>query len=266
MKKSTVLRYVLRHPRTWASGARIGAAWAFSRSEATVWSDGVWLRCGLGKGTGAWCALTGWDYEPELRVFIGMLRRGDVVVDIGANIGTYAMRAARAVGPGGKVLAFEPLPVNARKLRRAIAMNRASNVDLIEAAAGDSDGSVSLFDGGRESSASICANEGNRFDVRVVKLDTVVRDSGLGRVDWIKMDIEGAEPRALEGMPETMGRFRPRFLFENHSGGPESRRIFAERGYRVGTYDARGEFRASHEAINLFAVPAEQLAAGGRAG
>lgn len=222
-------------------------------------SDGVWLFCGTTRGAGIWCAMTGLDYEPELRQLLGLLKPGQVFLDIGANIGTYSIRAAKCVGAKGSVFSFEPLDATKEKLDAAIRANYITNVVVVQAAAGDRNGMVTIHDGGRESSASIGHCTGRSFNVCMVSVDNFITDHRVLQLDWIKMDIEGYEPVALSGMQQAVKTFRPHFLFENHEGGAETRRILQANGYRIGSFGPCYQWRDDSSGENLFAIASEKL-------
>ncbi len=146
-------------------------------------------------------------YEPfETNLFFKEIKAGQTVVDVGANIGYYTLLAARLVGPEGKVYAFEPDPTNFALLQKNVEANGYTNVVLSTHALSH-----------RNTKAKLYLNPANRGDHRIydsgvgretVPIDTVTLDSYLGkktgRVDFIKMDIQGAEPLALEGMKKTI--------------------------------------------------------------
>lgn len=234
---------------------RLALGLVFKRSTVRVSSDGIWLFCGTSRGAGIWCALTGLEYENELPTLLRFLRPGQVFVDIGANIGAYTIRAARKVAPSGHVFAFEPVLANRRRLEAGLVANGIANVHVVPAAVGDANCAVIIHDGGRESSASLTHQTGNSCEVPMVTLDSFVRDHALPCVDWIKMDIEGCEPMALDGMRDVISRFRPCFLFENHEGGPESCRILLSHGYSIGYYIMNGAWTEGTDRENLFALP-----------
>jgi FkbM family methyltransferase len=259
LKKSVLINFLLSHPRTWPSALRLGLALALKRSTVRVASDGIWLFCGTSRGAGIWCAVTGLDYEKELPRFLGFLRPGQVFVDIGANIGTYTIRAAKILGPSGRVFAFEPLETNRSRLDAAIQANKVTNVQLVAAAIGDRDARVTIHDGGRESSASIYYSTGRAFDVNMMTLDRFVEEAAMPQLDWVKMDIEGLEPLALAGMSRVVDRFRPHFIFENHEGGPETCRMLGQCEYRIGNFDNSNIWHDGTFGENLFAVAAEKL-------
>jgi FkbM family methyltransferase len=256
LKKSALIKYVIPRPSKWIPALRILLG-AFFRHDIMFFnSDGISLECGAGKGRGVWCALSGLDYEPELLHFLRNLELGNVVFDIGANIGTYAIRSAVTVGHEGHVYAFEPLRQNEEMLRNSILRNNITNITVIKKAVGEETGEILISTGGRCSSASILHKvDESSQKVSITSIDDFVRDSQIPKLDWVKMDIEGAEPSALRGMLQTIKKFRPCFLFENHEGGPDSCRILQSLDYSIGCFNANGQFVESKLGSNLFAFP-----------
>ena len=256
MYGTSLLKKSLLKPRFWPRLAHLLLARMCKCKTVYLRADGVVLEAGTGQGQGLWCALAGLDYEPELPIWLGQLRKGAVVIDVGANIGAYALRAARQVGPSGRVIALEPLPETAQRLRRNIVRNRIGNITVVEAAAGDKEGEVDLYAGDRQSSASMChTGKGASHHVRMTTLDMLVMTQQLQRVDWIKMDIEGAEAIALRGAMDILAKFRPSILFENGSSGSQTIEVLRSAGYRIGRLDIDGSWSESVEGFNLFAVP-----------
>lgn len=129
------------------------------------------------------------------------LRSGDTVIDIGAGIGDDAVAFSRLVGKNGRVIAVEAHPTTYRCLLKTIKANRLDNVIAINAAVSDKDGYIAISDGDNFLSNSIHAGKG-AVKVQARTLDNILRETGSTRVDLIKMNIEGAETAALEGMKE----------------------------------------------------------------
>lgn len=260
MKFRDVFWFVAKSPSRWLSGLKLLGSMLSGNREITISADGVRLVCGIGRGEGVWCALRGLDYEPELKLFLSQLKAGDVVVDLGANIGAYAIRAAVAVGPAGRVYAFEPLERTRKRLERAVQLNGVCNVSISDEAVGKESGYAQLSVKDRGSSASLVAasRATETQAVRVTTLDEFAKSNGVTRIDWIKMDIEGAEPLALAGMKNTIASCRPNFLFENESGGAESAKILRESGYEVGALTPEGFFTETFQGPSLFAYPRER--------
>ena len=132
-------------------------------------------------------------------VIIAPLRAGDVFLDVGANCGAYALFAARAVGPAGRVIAIEPMPEMLRRLRYNVAVNGFGNIEVVPTAVGPEAGTATLFvDEARRGLSSMEALDGaTPLQVPIATLLSVVERAGVDRVDALKIDIEGYEDRAL---------------------------------------------------------------------
>ena len=161
------------------------------------------------------------------------LSPGQVVVDLGANLGVFATRAARRVGPTGRVIAVEPHPDNFRRLSGNAARNGLAWLECVQAAAGDREGQIPLFVHERGINHSIVRGSGKSVMVPLRTVDGLVRERGLKRVDFLKIDIEGAVPAALRGASETLKRFRPLISLERDSAEESEGldEIFAAHGY-----------------------------------
>ncbi len=116
------------------------------------------------------CWLGSYEYEKQ-RLISGMIAPGTTVFDLGAHVGFYTLLFSRLVGSGGKVVAFEPFPPNLRYLRRHLALNRITNVEVIEAAVSETMGTTS-FQTGKTSSMGQIAETGE-FSVELVKKKTI---------------------------------------------------------------------------------------------
>jgi FkbM family methyltransferase len=146
------------------------------------------------------------------------LRPGDVLADVGAHVGVHALTTAarlRRLG-GGTVLAFEPARDSAAKLRAAAARNRL-DVTVIEAALGAEPGTAEP----RADPAYDLADAGVRSlhgagtgiqQVTVATFDTWAVEARVARLDLVKLDVEGSELAALQGMAGCLRRLRPRAL------------------------------------------------------
>jgi FkbM family methyltransferase len=159
---------------------------------------------------------------------LGILRPGDVVYDIGANIGWYSVLAARAVGPSGSVVAFEPSLENALLAQQNAAVNGLENVTVVPAALTDHDGWMTLItqgslegrlelqDGSVGQGGETGSAEVNRMLVPVASLDTWLQLTGQPAPTLVKIDVEGAEASVLRGMRRTLQEARPTIIVELH--------------------------------------------------
>jgi FkbM family methyltransferase len=127
---------------------------------------------------------------------------GGVFADVGANVGTYAMPLARHVGASGKVIAIEPHPVTHARLAFNRAASGFTQVDLVAAAAGPSDGELMIETDGDNLGAShivSAGRPGNAIKVASLRLQRILGDAGADHVDTLKIDVEGFEDRVLTG-------------------------------------------------------------------
>jgi FkbM family methyltransferase len=125
---------------------------------------------------------------------------GGVFVDVGANVGTYALALARHVGPAGKVIAIEPHPVTHARLAFNNAASGYTQVKLVAAAAAATDGELMIeTDGDNLGASHIVTGDVSSKAIKVpsLRLQRIIEDAGVTRVDALKIDIEGFEDRAL---------------------------------------------------------------------
>lgn len=159
-----------------------------------------------------------WD-EPGINFLRNSLKEGDVFIDIGANIGTYTLVASKSVGHTGRVYAFEPVKAIFRRLIENIEMNDLQNIFPIRKAVYNDEGIVDIFVSGNDnlgmSGIFHHDNESGTIEkAEAVNMDAFVEQEGLSRISLIKVDIEGAEFYALQGMVEVLKRFKPLVLLE----------------------------------------------------
>jgi FkbM family methyltransferase len=146
------------------------------------------------------------SFEPEQTALIeSIVKPGDVVVDLGAHIGYYTLLFSKLVGPTGRVIAFEPSPDTCAILRRNVANNGLVNVTIENAGAGESSHSGVLHVGENRLDYHTGGEAGgNTVPIEVVALDAYFPEGAT--VDFVKMDIQGAEPAALRGMERLLAR------------------------------------------------------------
>lgn len=157
-------------------------------------------------------------YEKSQETLFQMVKPGNIVIDVGANIGSTALRFAQKVGQSGKVYGFEPDPANFAKCQKNISLNSFGNILLEPLALGAEEANLTLF---RVSPRNPGMNkimdqppDESAVKVRSVKLDTYLGESGIKRVDLIKIDVEGFELRVLEGAKDTIQMYHPALFVE----------------------------------------------------
>lgn len=194
--------------------------------------------------------------EKDLSVVKRLVRSGDYVIDAGANIGWYTKIFSELVGDKGRVFSFEPVPPTYSLLCHAIDALALQNVSSFQIGISDTDAvvemEVPLYTGGGENfyMARIVENHATSspdamsvFSVRVGALDSLLADF-LGRIAFIKCDVEGHEWPAVEGARNIIGLSHPALLIEvssdPDSDGSDAKKIFdllRREGYEVYWYD-----------------------------
>jgi FkbM family methyltransferase len=155
--------------------------------------------------------------EPELYNLQHFLGPGHVFVDIGANIGVFTVKAAKEVGDGGLVIAIEPFIKSALRLSGNVRANAYGNVRVRNFCIGRNTEHARLhLHQGKPNSFSLVANGNGHSNAKAestsvlsVSLDDLCRWEKLERLDYLKIDAEGAEAAILAGGRETITRFRP---------------------------------------------------------
>lgn len=143
---------------------------------------------------------------------VGQLRRfvsaGTTVIDVGANIGFFALKFSEWVSPPGKVIAIEPEPTNLKRLERAVRRHhQGGNIELIEGVAAELDGTLHLVVNPHHPADHRLGGQG--LPVTSFTLDRIMSDRHWPAVSLIKIDVQGAEMRVLRGAAELLHRYRP---------------------------------------------------------
>jgi FkbM family methyltransferase len=195
-------------------------------------------------------------YEPDVTALVRrVLRPGHTFVDVGANMGWFSLLAAGLVGPQGRVVAIEPNPANVALLEASAQENGFANIEVANMALAEHPMAVALETDGSNGRV-IPVEEPPRGPVRATyvvaaqPLDSVLESLGVGHVDVIKVDVEGAEPLVLLGgakafsspPPLLVTEFYPLALDSSPWGG--ARRYLAllrSRGYRLAIIGAEDD-------------------------
>ncbi|MBK7046155.1 MAG: FkbM family methyltransferase [bacterium] len=175
------------------------------------------LRFDVGGGNPDFAAGT---YEPPVQQALAdCLKPGDVVLDVGANVGFIAVIAAKLVGPAGRVVAFEPVPENARLVRRNARLNGLSRLEVVETAVGDRCGSAQLVlarlsGGSALAGTDLPPDACGEIEVPLTTLDAWHAREPATRPALVKIDVEGAELAVLRGAVGLLAAARPMLLLE----------------------------------------------------
>jgi FkbM family methyltransferase len=145
--------------------------------------------------------------KDETALFKKIVKKDMTVVDVGSNIGYYTLLAARLVGENGHVFAFEPEPKNFGLLSKNVALNSYKNVVPVQKAISGETGSAKLFldknNLGGHSLSEANVTKDDAVSVELTSIDDFFKNTNF-KVDIVKMDVQGSEMKALEGMTKTI--------------------------------------------------------------
>jgi FkbM family methyltransferase len=158
---------------------------------------------------------------------------GSVFLDVGGFAGGYTLRAAKAIGSAGRVIALEPDQTNRQQLERNLTLNDISNTTVLPLAAWSRTGLVRFHHDPHHPNWHK-VDEGRGTDtVEAVTLDDLAVRLELARVDWIKLDIEGGEVEALRGADKILQDYAPTLFIEVHNTLPALEDLLQQHGYRI---------------------------------
>jgi len=173
-------------------------------------AEGLKMQLRVSKYDAAFSGLLfGVLYEEQVtRKLKDIVREGMTVVDVGANFGYHTVFIARLVGEKGKVFAFEPNPFAYNLLQENIKLNQLNNVIPVQKAVSNAVGTTKLWLASNIGASNILSRRDrkNSTDVESTSLDEFFRGDSLPSIDVLKMDIEGAELLALQGMNRIMAK------------------------------------------------------------
>ncbi len=185
------------------------------------------------------------DYEKsEIDYLYSNLRKGDTFIDIGGNIGLFSLNASRIVGNEGKVISFEAFTPNYNQFENHISINQFQNVKLEHLAIADKKGFIEILYNDTYNNVGMASSFLEEFTakepVESVNLDEYVKEKQIPKIDFIKIDIEGGEFAALQGMNEILTYYRPKILIEINNTALKSSNhheeelisLLTEKGYR----------------------------------
>ena len=187
------------------------------------------MKLDRSRSIGASLYWTGFHEFHEMIFLHQFLKKDMIFADVGANQGEYTLFAAKRVS---RVLAFEPLASMRNVLSDNVALNGFKNVDVFEVGLSDHAGMLEIHEIENMDEGLGTIYLGNRkskrsFTIQLQSLDAIAQQRSLPRLDFIKMDIEGSELRALEGSVEVIKKFRPAIMIELNA------ETYAAAGYTV---------------------------------
>lgn len=186
--------------------------------EVNLWVEGVSFRLDLRDNLQRVAFLTGSYERPLFSHIRRALQPGDVVIDVGANIGIHALPLANRLSVmGGTVYAFEAAPDTAETLVAGAQRNNLANVQVLPFGLGATEGVKALRNssqyGPRDVGSRTMIGDGDvQFEVPVRRFDDWAESVQLQRMDVLKIDVEGSELDVLLGMIDALNRFKPRLV------------------------------------------------------
>ncbi len=173
------------------------------------------------------------NYEKdEFNLVKKQIKLGDVVIDVGANIGYFTVLFAELVGYYGRVYAFEPDPENFKILKKNIEVNKYENVVLINKAVLEKDGKLKLYLGKEDmGNHKIYSGDEKRavIEIEGISLDNYFKDINV-KIDFIKIDVEGSEPGVISSGKELLRQSNIRIMTEYYP------KLIKEYGYDYKKY------------------------------
>jgi FkbM family methyltransferase len=209
----------------------------------------MWLDI-VDRGISRTLLLFGRREEDHKLIMEDTMTPGMTVLDIGANIGYYAIMESNLVGAGGTIIAVEPSPQNVRLLRRNIELNGADNIHVFECAVSDATSTRTFFlsemsnlNTFHPGGATGTSDSMTEIQVETLSVDDLLARAGVEKVDYIRMDVEGHEVEVIRGLLDSIiaGRQAPMIILETHRDRYSKehdfvtplRKLFAA-GYKVG--------------------------------
>jgi len=172
------------------------------------------------------------SHEPlSTKLLSRELKEGMFCLDIGANIGYYALLENKIVGKNGQVIAIEPSPLNFKRLQQNCNIQKSSRLEAHNYAVGETDGIVNFVvndhsnwcrvseDQTTENLSEQAIGKGIRVvKIPIIRIDSFLKKRQIEKLDLVRMDVEGYEVHVYQGMKETIKKFKPILYIELHSG------------------------------------------------
>jgi FkbM family methyltransferase len=170
--------------------------------------------------------------EPEIDLISQVVKSGDVVIDVGANVGAYALHMSKCAGPQGRVIAFEPMLETFSHLAAVVKHADAYNITLLNIAASDVHGFAMMdlpnYDGGHSNYYQAAISDSGKYRVMCAPIDSIT----LPKVKLIKVDAEGHDLNVLKGAQSLIRRDHPVLIVEGTADGDIADWLRDE-GYRI---------------------------------
>ena len=163
------------------------------------------------------------NHEPlTTEIILDELSEGMICIDIGSNIGYYALLESKKIGKNGNVLAIEPSPENFSTLVYNIKLQNDQNINAFNFAIGDKNDEIEFLIGKKSNWSKvkdendIIESEDKIIKIPLKTLNSFVKDNQLEKIDLLRMDVEGYENNIIDGAIEVLTKFKPKIMVEIH--------------------------------------------------
>lgn len=151
-------------------------------------------------------------YEPNLNHLKAMIAPDSTIIDVGANIGFLSAKFSKWLSKKGLVIAIEPEPLNVQILKQTLGEKKISNVEVINGAAAEKEGTLFLKLNPLNPADHRLSDQG--IPIKAFTIDNLLDGKGYLPVSLIKIDVQGAEPRVLQGAKNTISQYKPIIFIE----------------------------------------------------
>lgn len=185
----------------------------------------------------------------QMDIFKTIINEGDTVIELGAHIGYISLYFSKLAGASGKLYVFEPGANNLPYTRANLGNSNVKNIELVEKAVSDQNGTATFYleniTGQSNSlvkdyrvtnkiqSKSYLDLQKNAVEVETIRLDDFVQQRNINKVDFVKIDIEGAEYMALKGMTRILDVLHPTMMIEVTENHEALFNLLKEKGYKI---------------------------------
>jgi FkbM family methyltransferase len=240
---SMVLKPLEKHIKTRVGGYHVEFIHKIANLRHILWKspDGLYFILRIGPWRDGW--LVSSEFEPEVSS-VFRPKQGEVVIDVGASIGAHAVRVARAVGNEGLVITLEPNAEDFKLLKMNLMLNKADNVIALPMAAYEKNGNNMLYlskETGLHSLTRIPSSYIKKIEVSTITLDSLLTKFDVQRVDWIKLDVEGAELAVLKGASRVLEVAKNLIIEVWHKNAKGVFDLLNSKGYKVTVLTKNGE-------------------------
>lgn len=185
----------------------------------------------------------------QMQLFAAVIKEGDTVFELGAHIGYISLYFSQLAGPQGKLYVFEPGANNLKYTRFNLNKSKIKNIELVEKAVSDTNGTATFYleniTGQSNSlvkdyrvttkirSKAFVEVQKNAVEVETIRLDDFVKERNINKIDFCKIDIEGAEWLAIQGMNDILTNLRPTMMIEVTENHEALFNHLQQKGYKI---------------------------------